>query len=84
MLQMQYVTSQILVILFMKLEVMRTLWNIIQELLLNSTIKNKQTKQIHDLWLKRNNMEDYYLNQELNVKINTNQGYDLSLSHVYK
>lgn len=84
MLQMQYVTSQILVILFMKWEVMRTLWNIIQELLLNSTIKNKQTKQIHDLWLKRNNMEDYYLNQELNVKINTNQGYDLSLSHVYK
>lgn len=84
MLQMQYVTSQILVILFMKLEVMRTLWNIIQELLLNSTIKNKQTKQIHDLWLKRNNMEDYYLNQELNMKINTNQGYDLSLSHVYK
>lgn len=84
MLQMQYVTSQILVILFMKWEVMRTLWNIIQELLLNSTIKNKQTKQIHDLWLKRNNMEDYYLNQELNMKINTNQGYDLSLSHVYK
>lgn len=43
----------------------------------------KQTKQIHDLWLKRNIMEDYYLNQELNMKINTNQGYDLSLIHIY-
>lgn len=46
--------------------------------------KQKQTKQIHNLWLKRNNMEDYYLNQNLNMKINMNQGYDLSLIHVYK
>lgn len=84
MLQMQSVTSQILVILFMKWEVMRTLWNIIQELLPNNNNKNKQTKQIHNLWLKRNNMEDYYLNQNLNMKINMNQGYDLSLIHVYK
>lgn len=46
--------------------------------------KQKQTKQIHNLWLKRNNMEDYYLNQNLNMKINMNQGYDLSVIHVYK